>query len=220
MQQGGSDSRPTSQDNGPEQATSEARGRSGCAWGWRGVGIAVVGIVLAMAAIESGMGRLMWGPDGRFGWWSGDIWSDQNSQRVADAYSFSHIGHGILFFAGLWWVARGLPLRVRFLLAVLLEAGWEVLENSPLIINRYREATIALGYEGDSILNSVSDVFMMAFGFLLAWRLPVWGALAVFLGMEIGCAVWIRDNLTLNVIMLLYPVEAIRTWQMGGRSPL
>ena len=108
------------------------------------------------------------GPDRKFGLWDGDIWSSENSQRVADAYSFSHIVHDILFYALLWVAARRLPLRYRFLRALMLEAGWEVLENSPFIINRYREATIALGYVGDSLLNSCSDIAMMAFGSVLA----------------------------------------------------
>ena len=154
--------------------------------GWRGVmlgGIQDLGkrygrvilwtlLVLALtAAAETAMGRLPLGPDGRFGWWEGDVWSSENSQRVADPYSFSHIIHGILFFALLWWGARRMPLRWRFLIALLLEAGWEVLENSPIIIDRYREATIAIGYVGDSVLNSCCDVVMMVIGFLFAWRM-------------------------------------------------
>src|SRR5262245_26728342 len=135
--------------------------------------LACLALILLQALIERGLGRLALGPDGRFGWWDGNIWSSENSQRVADAYSFSHIAHGILFFALLWLVARRLPLSVRFLMAVLLEAGWEVLENSPLIINRYREATIAQGYVGDSVLNSCSDVVMMVLGFILASRVRV-----------------------------------------------
>jgi len=100
---------------------------------------------------------------------------------------------------------------------VLLECGWEVLENSPIIINRYREVTMALGYTGDSVLNSISDVVMMATGFLIAARLPVWASLAILVGLELGMLLTIRDNLALNIIMLLYPLEAIRSWQMDGR---
>ena len=98
----------------------------------------------------------------------------------------------------------------------MVEAGWEMLENSPIIINRYREATMALGYSGDSILNSLSDILMMSFGFLLAWRLPLWASVSLFIAMEVGCALWVRDNLTLNVIMLVHPLDAIKAWQMGG----
>ena len=195
----------------PNDAPTVGRG------GWI-FGLFVI-VVLVQATAEWGMGRTFFGPDGRFGWWEPDIWSSANSQRVADAYSFSHLAHGILFFAALWWLARRLPMRWRFLIAVFIESAWELLENSPLIINRYRETTIALGYVGDSILNSVSDLFMMSLGFLLAWRLRPWMSVVLLVGMEVGCALWVRDNLTLNVLMLIHPVEAIKTWQMGG-APL
>jgi len=182
------------------------------------IGMAAVGIALLLGGIEWFLGRSPLGPDGTFGFWEGDIWSDGCSQRVADAYSFSHIGHGIIFFAFLWLVARRIPVGGRYLIAVLIEAGWELLENSPLIINRYREATMALGYSGDSVLNSVSDLLMMSLGFFLAWRLPVWAGVLLLVGMEIGCALWVRDNLTLNVIMLIHPIDAIKEWQMAGRG--
>lgn len=174
-------------------------------------------VLVLTATFEWWMGRTLFGPDGKFGLWEGDIWSQSCSQRLADAYSFSHIGHGFVFFALLWLLARRVPLRFRYLAAVILEAGWEMLENSPIIINRYREVTMALGYSGDSILNSLSDILMMSFGFLLAWRLPVWASVIIFVAMEVGCALWVRDNLTLNVIMLIHPVEAIKAWQMGGQ---
>ena len=117
----------------------------------------------------------------------------------------------------LWLGARKLPLRNRFLIALLVEAAWELLENSPLIINRYRSATIALGYTGDSIMNSLSDVLMMCLGFWFALRLRPWVSVAAVLVMEIGCAMVVRDNLTLNVIVLIHPVEAIKHWQRAGR---
>src|SRR6185436_5435783 len=110
--------------------------------------IASVALLSLTALIEGWLGRSPLGPDGKFGWWDSDVWSSENSQRVADAYSFSHIIHGILFYAFLWLVARRLPLRYRFIAALIIEAVWEILENSPLVINRYREATIALGYVG------------------------------------------------------------------------
>jgi hypothetical protein len=175
-----------------------------------------IAILAAVAGIELASGRSPLGPDGRFGWWDGDIWSSENSQRVADAYSFSHIIHGMLFYGLLWLVARRLPVGYRLLIAMALEAGWELLENSPLIINRYREATIALGYVGDSVLNSVCDVVMMALGFLVARLARVGIVVALIVGMELGCLVWVRDNLTLNVIMLVHPVESIKAWQSEG----
>jgi hypothetical protein len=178
--------------------------------------ILLVAVVALTAAIEIGMGRSPLGPDGRFGLWDGDIWSSENSQRIADAYSFSHIAHGIIFFGILWLVARRLPLPARFAIALLAEAGWEILENSPIIINRYREATIAQGYVGDSVLNSCCDIGMMALGFWFAWRVrPRWSVVAV-VAMELFCLVWVRDNLTLNIIMLVHPIEAIKTWQAAG----
>jgi hypothetical protein len=182
--------------------------------------IALVAALVVTGEIERFMGRTFFGPDGRFGLWEGNIWSSENSQRFADPYSFSHLAHGLLFFWALGLVARRCPLRYRFLLAVLLEAGWELLENSPIIINRYRAATISLGYDGDSILNSLSDILMMSAGFLFASRARVGVCVAVLLVMEIGCALVVRDNLTLNVIMLIHPVEAIKQWQMAGQPPL
>jgi hypothetical protein len=187
---------------------------------WRRHSFAIVsalGVCAALAAAELLCGRSPLGPDGRFGWWDGDIWSSENSQRVADAYSFSHICHGLLFYGFLWLVARRAPVRVRFLVALLLEAGWELLENSPLVINRYREGTIAQGYVGDSVLNSVCDVGMMALGFLVARLARPWLAVVLILAMELGCLWWVRDNLTLNVIMLVRPVPEIKAWQSEGR---
>jgi len=177
----------------------------------------VMSMALALALIERSMGRSWLGPDHRLGLWEGSIWSSECSQRLADPYSFSHIGHGMIFFGLLWLVARRWPVSVRFLVAACLEASWEVLENSPIIIHRYREATIALGYDGDSIVNSLSDLVMMSVGFGLACRLRPWLTVAIFVAMEVGCAWWIRDNLTLNVIMLICPLDAIKAWQMAGR---
>jgi hypothetical protein len=110
-----------------------------------------------------------------------------------------------------------MPVRYRFIGALLLEASWEILENSPLIINRYREVTISLGYVGDSILNSLSDIVFAGMGFVFAWRARIWVTVLVILTMEIGTALWVRDNLTMNVIMLVHPVEAIKAWQSAGR---
>lgn len=180
------------------------------------IGIFIAALVLT-AGIELWMGRSPVGPDGKFGLWEGDIWSSENSQRFADPYSFSHLVHGILFYALLWLVARRLPARYRLLIALGLEAGWEILENSPLIINRYREATIALGYTGDSVLNSLSDILMMAIGFLFAARARTRISVVAVIAMEAGCALWVRDNLTLNIIMLVHPIDAIKAWQMAGQ---
>lgn len=175
--------------------------------------LAIAAIVAVTAAVELWMGRSPLGPDGRFGWWEPSIWSSENSQRVADAYTFSHVAHGLIFFWFLWLVARKLSVKARLVWAAILEAGWEILENSPLIIDRYREATIAQGYVGDSVLNSSADVLFACLGFLIAWRWKPWVSVALLLAMEIGCLLWVRDNLTLNVIMLVWPLDAIREWQ-------
>lgn len=191
---------------------------------YRFVIISMIVVFGLVAVIELSSGRSPLGPDGKFGWWESDVWSSENSQRVADAYSFSHIIHGILFYALMWFIARRLPARFQnkfvrkywFLIALLIEAGWELLENSPLIINRYREATIALGYVGDSVLNSVCDVAMMAIGFLIARWTKIWICIAIIIVFELGCLFWVRDNLTLNVLMLVHPVESIKIWQSEG----
>jgi uncharacterized protein DUF2585 len=184
----------------------------------RFVVLAIVAVIALTAAIEFGMGRLPLGPDGRFAWWDGDIWSSENSQRVADAYSFSHIAHGIIFYGLLFLAARRAPVRWRFLAALVIEAGWEILENSPIVIDRYREATIAQGYVGDSVLNSCCDVLMMALGFLFARRTSVRASVAAVVVMEVFCLIWVRDNLTLNVIMLIHPIDALKAWQSAGHA--
>lgn len=191
--------------------TSLTRGR---------LALTFVAVLLVLAGVELLMGRTFFGPDGRFGWWEGSIWSSENSQRVADAYSFSHFIHGLAFYGILWLCARRLAVEKRLLIALAFEAGWEVLENSPLIINRYREATAALGYSGDSVLNSLSDVVMMTLGFLFALKVRPRLSVIVALVLEIGCALWVRDNLTLNIIMLVCPVEAIKQWQLAGQPNL
>jgi hypothetical protein len=148
-----------------------------------------------------------------------ELWGEvgpKQSQMLADWYSFSHIVHGFLFYAALRWLFPRASNEGRFLVAMLIESAWEIIENSPMIIDRYREATIALGYSGDSILNSASDIAMMAVGFLAARRLPVWASIAIILLLELIPLLVIRDNLTLNVWMLLAPNDAIRTWQAGA----
>ena len=139
----------------------------------------------------------------------------EQSQMLADWYSPSHIVHGFLFYALLRFAAPRWPVERRFLVALVVEAAWEVLENTPLIIDRYREATIALGYSGDSILNSVSDITVMALGFWAARRLPVWVSIAVVVLLELVPLFAIRDNLTLNVLMLVAPSDGVRAWQAG-----
>ena len=134
---------------------------------------------------------------------------------LADWYSYSHVAHGLLFYAALWLAARKYSVEARFLIALVLETAWEIAENTPWVIDRYREATAALGYTGDSVLNSLSDIAMMAMGFWVARKVPLWLAVMLLVAIELIPLFAIRDNLTLNVWMLLWPTEAIRAWQAG-----
>jgi hypothetical protein len=182
----------------------------------RRAALAALAIVAIAGAILLAMGRNPLCTCGTVDLWVGGRDSPKTSQMLIDWYSLSHIVHGLLFYAALWLVARRWPVEWRFLLALLIEASWEVTENTPWIIDRYRTATAALGYTGDSVLNSLSDIAMMGVGFLLARKLPVWASVALLIVLEIAPLFVIRDNLTLNVLMLLAPSRAIASWQAGG----
>lgn len=175
-----------------------------------------LGLIAATAATLLAMDRVPICTCGTVKLWTSDVLSADNSQHIADWYTPSHIIHGFLFFGLTWLVARRLPLGARALLAIAIEAAWEIAENSPMIIDRYREATIALGYTGDSVLNSVFDIGFMLVGFFFAARAPVWVTVALAIFFELFTGWLIRDNLTLNVLMLLHPVDSIRVWQSGA----
>jgi hypothetical protein len=175
-----------------------------------------LGLIAAAALTLYAMGQPLICRCGTVKLWQGDVMSAENSQQLIDWYSPSHLIHGLLFYGLLWLIARRRPSGLRALIALLIECGWEILENSPIIIDRYREATISLGYRGDSVINSVSDITFMLIGFALAARLPVAVSITLAIALELVVGYMIRDNLTLNIIMLIWPLEAIRTWQAGG----
>ncbi|HEY1125454.1 MAG TPA: DUF2585 domain-containing protein [Sphingobium sp.] len=176
-------------------------------------GCAITVVLAAVAFTLHAMGRVWICTCGQVRLWAGGVKTPDNSQQLADWYSFSHIIHGMIFYALLRFALPKLAVHWRLLIAVAIECGWELLENSPIIIDRYRAATIAIGYTGDSVLNSMSDVLMMAIGFGMAQKLPWKVTLALAVAAEIATLVLIRDNLTLNVLMLAWPIDAIRQWQ-------
>lgn len=172
-----------------------------------------VGIILLTAAYLLWIGREPICKCGYVKLWHGEVVSAENSQHLSDWYTPSHIIHGFLFFGALWLVARRLSLGWRLAIATLVECIWEIIENSDAVIERYRTVTISLDYYGDSVINTVFDVFAMILGFWLAARLPVWATVALIILFEGATMLIIRDGLALNVLMLLWPLDWIAEWQ-------
>jgi hypothetical protein len=181
---------------------------------WRGAALACAAVFVGAGVILWLMGRPLWCEGGEPWLWVADVWSRHNSQHLFDPYTLTHLAHGIVFLWGLLALlgdrARG-PLGLT--IAVVVEAAWEIFENTDFVIRRYREATISLDYYGDSVANALGDVLAMAVGYLATMRVPLAWTAAVLVALEAGLALWIRDGLFLNVLMLVWPIEAIRDWQ-------
>jgi hypothetical protein len=181
---------------------------------WRIAAACAVVVALLVVALRL-LGRTWWCICGSRAWWAGDVMSSHMSQHLLDPYSATHVLHGVLLYGGFRYFAPQWSLGARFLATTIVEACWEVQENTNYVINRYRQATIAVGYAGDSIINSLADVVCCAVGFWAARRLGLFGSIGLVLAVELVLLFTVRDNLTLNVLMLFVPLESVKAWQAG-----
>lgn len=177
-----------------------------------------LGIIAITAGLLYASGRSLICPCGTVKFFDVAGKAGQDSQHLLDWYSFSHVLHGLLFYFAIWLVGRGrVPFLWGILIATALEGGWELFENSRYIIERYQSTEVSANYNGDSVINSMADIVTMTFGYLLAARLPVWASVALLIGVEVWMAWLIRDNLTVNIINLVHPIEWITQWQEAGK---
>ena len=173
-------------------------------------------ITIVMALVLLGQGRIWWCKSGDWAIYINQAWgSSHTSQHLFDPYTFTHILHGFLFFWIIGLAFKKLSVGWRVFIATVAEAAWEVFENSSFIIEKYRENTASLDYFGDSIMNSVGDVLACAFGFWIAYKVGWWRSLVFFIVVEIALLVCIKDSLLLNILMLIYPLDGIKHWQMS-----
>jgi uncharacterized membrane protein YjdF len=174
-----------------------------------------IGLVLIATAIEEHLqGRLWWCSCRQF-FWTGDAWSSRTSQLFLDPYSVTHVLHGLVFYGLVALLFRGLAPGWRYFMAMLIECVWEIIENTNTVIQRYREATASLGYQGDTVMNSMGDILCCGIGLFLARKLGWRRSIALFFSLEIVLLIWIRDSLLLEIIMLIHPIGAIKAWQVA-----
>lgn len=178
---------------------------------------AIIGLIGVSAIVLWWQGRVLWCQAGDYTPWSWHIWTTHNSQHVIDPYTFTHILHGVLEFWLIGLVFSRMPLAWRLVLAVAIESLWEVAENSSFVIERYRAVTLSLDYYGDSMINSVADIVSCLTGFVIASKLRFWRSLVFFAATELALILTIRDSLVINIIMLIWPIDALKAWQIAGQ---
>jgi hypothetical protein len=179
---------------------------------WPVIWILVILVVTALQLYNQG--RLWWCACHGF-LWTSEAWGSRTSQTFLDPYSFTHILHGLMFCGVLALIVRGMSWRWRWFMALMIESAWELIENTNTVIERYREATAALGYQGDTVVNSLGDIICCGLGFMIARKLGWRRSIVVFVATELLLVIWIRDSLLLEIIMLIHPVRAIKAWQFG-----